>query len=131
MVTDARTMDKFHKEDVYKMLDGRARNRFLGLEEVIDPIPGHIPGAVSAPVTDFLDKDMLFRPKSEIKAPIKRLLSDTPPENSIYYCGSGVTAALGVFTMVYAGFPMTKLYPGSLERMDQTTLGRNRFKRIT
>jgi thiosulfate/3-mercaptopyruvate sulfurtransferase len=113
MVTDARTMDMFHKEDVYKMLDGRARNRFLGLEEVIDPIPGHIPGAISAPVMDFLEEDTLFKPKPEINAKIKRLLGDTPPENSIYYCGSGVTAALGVFTMVYAGFPMGKLYPGS------------------
>ena len=56
---------------------------------------------------------MLFKPKPEIKAQIKRLLGDTPSENSIYYCGSGVTAALGVFTIVYAGFPMGKLYPGS------------------
>jgi thiosulfate/3-mercaptopyruvate sulfurtransferase len=113
MVIDARLLDKLHKEHAYKMLDGRARNRFLGLEEVIDPVPGHIPGAVSAPVTDYLDEDMIFKPKPEIKAQINRLLGDTPPENSIYYCGSGVTAALGVFTMVYAGFPIGKLYPGS------------------
>ena len=113
MIIDAREISRLHNEHIYKLLDARARNRYLGLEEVIDPIPGHIPGAISAPVTDYLDEDMLFKPKPEIKAQIKRLLGDTPSENSVYYCGSGVTAALGVFTMVYAGFPMGKLYPGS------------------
>lgn len=113
MVIDARSLDKLYKENSYKLLDGRARNRYFGLEEVIDTLPGHIPGAISAPVTDYLDEDMMFRPKPEIKAQLKHLLGDTPSENSIYYCGSGVTAALGVFTMVYAGLPMGKLYPGS------------------
>ncbi len=113
MVIDARLLDKLHKDNTFKMLDGRARNRYFGLEEVIDTVPGHIPGAISAPVSDYLEEDTMFKPKPEIKAQIESLLGDTPPENSVYYCGSGVTAALGIFTMVYAGFPMGKLYPGS------------------
>lgn len=113
LIIDARSISRLKHQHACKILDARARNRYLGLEEVIDPIGGHIPSALSLPVTDFLDEDLMFRPKSEIKAKMKQLLGDTPAENSIYYCGSGVTAALGVFSMVYAGFPMGKLYPGS------------------
>ena len=113
MTINAQSIRELYGEKTCKVLDGRTHNRFLGLEEVIDPISGHIPGAISAPVTDYLDEDLNFKPKSEIKGQIKNLLGDTLSENSIYYCGSGVTAALGVFALVYAGYNMGRLYPGS------------------
>lgn len=113
MVIDAQNIRGISRDKDYRILDARANNRYLGLEETIDPIAGHIPGAISAPVTDFLDEDMNFKSRDEIRTMLGRFLGGTLPQNMIYYCGSGVTAALGIFVLSYAGYGMARLYPGS------------------
>lgn len=97
----------------YVLLDARATNRYHGLEEVIDPAGGHIPGAISSPATDYIDDEMFFKPKSNLQKKFHDLIGNSASSTVVHYCGSGVTAALGAFAMVYAGYPMPRLYPGS------------------
>jgi thiosulfate/3-mercaptopyruvate sulfurtransferase len=113
MLYTAQTIREISRDKNYKILDARAHIRYLGLEEVIDTSGGHIPGAISAPAAEFLDEDMYFKPIDEIKSLLIKLLGDTQPQNTVYYCGSGVAAALGVFAMVYAGYKIGRLFPGS------------------
>ena len=95
------------------LLDGRATNRYFGLEETIDTLGGHIPGAISLPVSDFLDENMRFKSNEEIVSIIEHLLPVINMEEIIYYCGSGVTSALGLLAFANAGYPPGRLYPGS------------------
>jgi len=80
------------------ILDGRASYRFHGIDEIIDPIPGHIPGATNLPIVDFLNEDLTMKPIDKIRVIISDKLHNTPPEQAIYYCGSGVTAAFGILS---------------------------------
>jgi thiosulfate/3-mercaptopyruvate sulfurtransferase len=113
MIVHSQELRESIYSETHVLLDGRAYNRYLGMDETIDPIPGHIPGANSAPVLEFLDADNHPKPVSEIKTIVSNKLGGKKPEEIIYYCGSGVTASFGIFSMVHAGFPMPKLYPGS------------------
>lgn len=90
------------------LVDARARARFEGIEEPVDPVAGHIPGAVCRPFQDNLDASGYFRPATELA----ERFSDLPDE-VICYCGSGVTAAHNVLAMRIAGRPEPVLYPGS------------------
>ena len=94
------------------LLDARAAERFRGEVEPVDPRPGHIPGAVSAPTTDNLGTDGRMLPADELATRFRTLgvTADTPVG---VYCGSGVTAAHEALALVIAGFPMPSLYAGS------------------
>ena len=94
------------------LLDARAAERFRGEVEPVDPRPGHIPGAVSAPTTDNLDADGRMLPSDVLAARFAAL--GIRPETPVgVYCGSGVTAAHEALALVTAGFPMPSLYAGS------------------
>jgi len=100
------------KQSNVVLLDGRAMNRYNGLEETIDTTSGHIPGAINLPVTIFLQEDLRLLSIPEISRTLNHLL----PENHkqfIYYCGSGVTSSLGILAMEIAGYSGIKLYAGS------------------
>ncbi|OBB32714.1 thiosulfate sulfurtransferase [Mycolicibacterium peregrinum] len=92
------------------LLDARAPERFRGEVEPVDPVAGHIPGAVNLPSTQFLTADGTLRPDAQLQA----LLADrfTAGADVGAYCGSGVTAALAVAGMAAAGVDAA-LYPGS------------------
>ncbi|MEN0086685.1 MAG: sulfurtransferase [Leifsonia sp.] len=94
------------------LLDARAAERFRGEVEPVDPRPGHIPGAVSAPTTGNLDDTGRMLPPADLRDRFDALgvRSDTPVG---VYCGSGVTAAHEALAMVAAGLPMPSLYAGS------------------
>lgn len=95
------------------LIDARARERFDGIEEPIDPIAGHIPGSVNLPSTDNLDHQGKFLPAKTIRENYLSVMSDFSPEQVIHSCGSGVFACFGVLAMEYAGLPGSKIYPGS------------------
>jgi thiosulfate/3-mercaptopyruvate sulfurtransferase len=95
------------------VIDSRSKERFRGENETIDPVAGRIPGAVCLPYQDNLNDEGLFLSKDELKLRFKTILGDIPGEDSIFYCGSGVSAALNIFAMAEAGFPMGRLYAGS------------------
>lgn len=95
------------------LIDARARERFDGINEPIDPIAGHIPGSVNLPSTDNLDENGHFLPSEKIRANYRAVMSDFPSQQAVHSCGSGVFACFGVLAMEYAGLPGSKIYPGS------------------
>jgi thiosulfate/3-mercaptopyruvate sulfurtransferase len=101
------------------LLDARARDRYLGLSEPIDPRAGHIPGAKSAPSTENLDDGGFFLPSAQLAARFakKGAVPGTPVGA---YCGSGVFAAHEVFALRLAGIEAS-LYPGSWSQWSHTT----------
>lgn len=97
----------------FRLFDSRSADRYRGENETIDPIAGHIPGAISAPYADNLQSDGRFRPKDSLRKRFKELAGDTPAETCVFYCGSGVTAAHNILCMAHAGLGEAHLYPGS------------------
>jgi thiosulfate/3-mercaptopyruvate sulfurtransferase len=97
----------------FRLLDARSADRFKGENENRDPVAGHIPGAVSAPYAENLDQNSRFRPVQELRERYKALLDDMPTQDSVVYCGSGVTAAHDILAMAYAGVGEARLYAGS------------------
>lgn len=95
-----------------KLFDARAPERFRGDVEPIDPVAGHIPGAVNLPFADNL-KDARFRSPAELRERFARALDGTAPEAAIVYCGSGVTACHDVLAFAHAGLALPRLYAGS------------------
>ncbi len=97
----------------FRLFDSRSIDRYRGENETIDPVAGHIPGAISAPYADNLQSDGRFRPKDSLRKKFKELAGDTPAENCVFYCGSGVTAAHNILAMTHAGLGEPRLYVGS------------------
>ena len=97
----------------YKLFDSRTADRYRGENETIDPIAGHISGAISAPYPDNLNLDGSFRSDEELRARFTALLGDTPAEHTAFYCGSGVTAAQNILALKHVGLGDAKLYAGS------------------
>ncbi|WP_435130168.1 sulfurtransferase [Actinacidiphila sp. bgisy144] len=93
------------------LLDARAGERYRGESEPIDPVAGHIPGAVSAPTTQNVTEDGRFRTAAELAARF-RALGATPGAEVGVYCGSGVSAAHEILALAVAGVPAA-LYVGS------------------
>jgi thiosulfate/3-mercaptopyruvate sulfurtransferase len=96
-----------------RVLDARSAERYRGENEVIDPVPGHIPGAISMPYAGNLNPDGTFRSVGELTRRYKRILGDVPGDHVAVYCGSGVTAAHDILAMKLAGLGDAKLYAGS------------------
>jgi thiosulfate/3-mercaptopyruvate sulfurtransferase len=95
------------------LLDARGADRFRGENEVIDPIPGHIPGARSAPYAANLDAQGYFLPPAALAARFMPLLGATPVEEVVLYCGSGVSAAHNLLALAHAGLGDARLFVGS------------------
>lgn len=93
------------------LLDARAGERYRGEVEPIDPVAGHVPGAVSAPTTENIGPDGRFRPAAELRDRFAALgVGEGVAAGA--YCGSGVTAAHEVLALEVAGLPAA-LYVGS------------------
>lgn len=95
------------------LVDARAPDRFRGENETIDPVGGHIPGAVNRSFKDNLLPDGRFKPASELRAEWLALMAGVEPDEIIHQCGSGVSACLNLVAMEIAGLPGSRLYPGS------------------
>ena len=95
------------------LVDSRTPERYQGLEEPIDRIAGHIPGAVNRFWQDNLDKNFHLLPTEVLREEWKALVKDIPPEKTIVYCGSGVTGCFNIFAMTLAGLEGARLYDGS------------------
>lgn len=95
------------------LIDSRDGERYRGEVEPIDPVAGHIPGAVSAPYRENLTAEGNFLPRSELRARFQQLIDQHNPDRMVFYCGSGVTSIHNILAMVHAGLPEPDLYPGS------------------
>jgi thiosulfate/3-mercaptopyruvate sulfurtransferase len=93
------------------LLDARAAERYRGEVEPIDPVAGHIPGAVSLPFA-ALAPDGRFLTPDELRARFEAA-GVRPGDEVVAYCGSGVTAAVLVLAAEVAGVGPLRLYPGS------------------
>jgi thiosulfate/3-mercaptopyruvate sulfurtransferase len=95
------------------LIDARGAPRFRGEVEPLDPVAGHIPGALNRPYTDNLGPDGRFKPADQLRQEFLTLLGERPPETVFHHCGSGVSALPNLLAMEIAGLGRTGLYPGS------------------
>ncbi len=112
-MVDSEFVNQVREDDGYLVLDARAAERYWGLEEPLDKIAGHIPGAVTAPYELNLNGEGYFLAPAALRERFENLLNGLPPERVVVYCGSGVTSIHNLIAMVEAGFDMPRLYPGS------------------
>jgi len=97
----------------YLILDARSGARYRGEVEPIDPVAGHIPGALSTPYEENLAGDGTLLPPDALRRRFAELIKSVSPENVICYCGSGVTAAQNLLAIAHAGMGRGRLYAGS------------------
>jgi thiosulfate/3-mercaptopyruvate sulfurtransferase len=95
------------------LVDARAQERYAGTVEPIDPVAGHIPGAVNHPFTANLGADGRFLPATELKRRWQDRLPGSDLKNLVAMCGSGVTACHNLLSLEVAGLAGGKLYAGS------------------
>ncbi len=100
-------------EDRFQVIDARAPVRFRGESEPIDPVAGHIPGAVNLPLQDNLAADRRFLPSDQLRARFLAVLGERPPHAAVHSCGSGVNACHNLLAMEVAGLSGSRLYAGS------------------
>jgi thiosulfate/3-mercaptopyruvate sulfurtransferase len=97
----------------YGLVDLRAAERYRGENEPIDPVAGHVPGAVNLPHVELLDAEGNLLSEGELAAKLKDVLGVVHAQNVVLMCGSGVTACLGILAARAAGLEEPKLYAGS------------------
>ena len=95
------------------IIDARGAPRYRGEVEPLDPVAGHIPGALNRPFNTNLNSDGLFKNAADLRAEFAALLGDAKPESVVHHCGSGVSAVPNVLAMEVAGLGRTALYAGS------------------
>ena len=113
MIVDSQQIDTMRQNPKYIVIDARAAERYRGENETIDPVAGHIPGAVSAPYLDNLNDNGEFRNSEDLRSIYKALIGDVPLENVAFYCGSGVTSIHDILAAMHAGLGEGRLYVGS------------------
>ena len=95
------------------IIDARSGPRYRGEVEPLDPVAGHIPGALNRPFSDNLGTDGKFKPAAVLRAEFDSLLAGRDPASVVHQCGSGVSAVPNLLAMQIAGYPATALYAGS------------------
>ena len=112
-MVDAGYVQSFLATSRMHLVDARSADRFRGENETLDPVGGHIPGAVNRFFRDNLQVDGCFKPAAELRAEWLAVLAGSPPEQVVHLCGSGVSACLCMLAMEIAGLPGSRLYAGS------------------
>lgn len=110
---DIDVVEQLAKHSRWRVVDVRASERYRGETEPLDPVAGHIPGAVSLPFTSNLDAEGRFKSPVELRALYTQLLSGIRPDHLVVHCGSGVTACHTLLAMELAGLPGSALFVGS------------------
>jgi thiosulfate/3-mercaptopyruvate sulfurtransferase len=95
-----------------RIVDARAPERYRGEVEPIDPVAGHIPGAVNHFFQDNIENGR-FRSPEALRAAFQETLGEVSPDRIVCYCGSGVSACHNILALHHAGMPGARLYPGS------------------
>jgi thiosulfate/3-mercaptopyruvate sulfurtransferase len=94
------------------LVDARAPERFRGEVEPLDPVAGHVPGAINRPYAANLE-DGRFKPAAQLRMEFEALLGGRSPHDLVAMCGSGVTACHHLLAMAHAGLHGAGLYTGS------------------
>jgi len=101
---------------IQTLIDARGAPRFRGEVEPLDPIAGHIPGALNRPFSQNIGADGKFKPASLLRAEFETLLAGRDPASVVHHCGSGVSAVPNILAMQIAGLGSVStlgLYAGS------------------
>jgi thiosulfate/3-mercaptopyruvate sulfurtransferase len=109
---DMARVDDLRNDPDWRVLDVRSRERFRGETEPIDPVAGHIPGAINLPFADNLEGGR-FKSPDALRAQYESLFGAVPSERVVVHCGSGVTACHTLLALDHAGLPGASLYVGS------------------
>jgi thiosulfate/3-mercaptopyruvate sulfurtransferase len=113
LLVEVEIVDQARNDANYCVFDSRGAEGYHGGGKYYDPVRGHIAGAGLADRAEVTDSNGLFKSKSELKKHYETLTKGVSPENTIFYCGSGVTAAQNVLAMEHAGISGSKIYVGS------------------
>lgn len=97
----------------FTVIDARAANRYRGEVEPMDPVAGHIPGALNRPNGQNLQADGRFKDAALLREEFTALLDGRDPVAIVHQCGSGITACHNLLSMEIAGLAGSRLYPGS------------------
>jgi thiosulfate/3-mercaptopyruvate sulfurtransferase len=95
------------------LIDARGAARFRGEVEPLDPVAGHIPGALNRPFTENITPEGFFKSPEVLRAEFEKLLAGRDPSSVVHHCGSGVSTLPNMLAMELAGLGITRLYPGS------------------
>ena len=106
-------VDAIRNDSEFCLIDSRTAARYRGENEPIDPIAGHIPGAISAPFPENLDETGHFLSKEKLRERFENLKKETPSDETVFYCGSGVTACHNLLALKHAELGDAKLFVGS------------------
>jgi thiosulfate/3-mercaptopyruvate sulfurtransferase len=95
------------------LVDARAAPRYRGETEPLDPVAGHIPGALNRPFAQNFEADGRFKSPERLRQEWQSLLAGRHAGSIVNYCGSGVSATPNVLALQLAGFGASALYAGS------------------
>lgn len=95
------------------LIDARAPDRYRGENETLDPVGGHIPGAINRFFKNNLGADGCFKQASELQEEYGQILKGGDAHTAVFQCGSGVTACHNLLAMEAAGLDGARLYAGS------------------
>jgi thiosulfate/3-mercaptopyruvate sulfurtransferase len=106
-------LERLRGENSTLLLDARGAARYRGEVEPIDPVAGHVPGALNRPFGDNLDANGLFKSPAQLRTEFAAVMGDRGPGEVIHMCGSGVTAAHNLLAMEAAGLHGSRLFAPS------------------
>jgi thiosulfate/3-mercaptopyruvate sulfurtransferase len=112
-LVDAKKVAEQLGQPAQTLVDARATPRFKGEVEPLDPVAGHIPGALNRPFSQNLTTEGKFKPADQLKSEFSALLGGRDPASVVHYCGSGVSALPNLIAMEVAGLGRATLYAGS------------------
>ena len=95
------------------LVDARAADRFRGQNETLDPVAGHIPGAVNRFFQANLTAEKTFKTPAALRDEWTAVIGGAKPGDVVMYCGSGVTACHNLLALEHAGLSGARLFPGS------------------
>jgi len=106
-------LDRLRAQDSGLLLDARGAARYRGEVEPIDPVAGHVPGALNRPFGDNLDANGRFKSPAQLREEFASVIGNRDPREVIHMCGSGVTAAHNLLAMESAGLHGSRLFAPS------------------
>ena len=110
---NAEEVEQIRTDPNFCLIDARTQERYRGEQEPIDPVAGHIPGAINRFHGLNLQTDGTLKSKSVLRAEFENLLKGIDPKNVVVYCGSGVTSCHHLLALDVAGLKGARLYVGS------------------
>ena len=113
LATASDVLARLQRPNDQTVIDARAGARYRGEVEPLDPVAGHIPGALNRPFAENIGADGRFKPAATLRAEFDALLAGRDPATVVHQCGSGVSAVPNLLAMEIAGLGHTALFAGS------------------